>query len=170
MGAIKRTVDASRRKLAPARARRQTGKAIFRTCPRGAADFRRGSLGCGNGDSCDQACGCVFERRRCSNTVRSALRISCGEHEHAPDCLRRNAFAPQAYRGLLSKLGWELSDFWKLTDEIFEYKQRCKKAGGRSAFGDCINPFTDMWHFNCDVYRELNIKLLRDICDGDEID
>eukprot|EP00966_Prymnesium_polylepis_P233173 5392643-Prymnesium_polylepis.1 len=31
------------------------GKAFFRTCPRGAADFRRGSLGCENGNSCDQA-------------------------------------------------------------------------------------------------------------------
>ena len=63
-------------------------------------------------------------------------------------------------------MGWELSDFWQRTDEIFEFKKRCKNK--RAAFGDCLNPFTDMWHFTCDVYRELNMKLLRDICDGDE--
>ena len=108
------------RKMADARG----GRAVFRSCPRGAD---RGKLGCGNGEGCDEG-----------------------------------------YRAILNDTGWELLDAYRMTDELFAFKQRCLARGKKGARGSqawwdapwCAQPFTDNWHFQCDVYRELNLQLL----------
>lgn len=82
-----------------------SGRAIFKTCPRGA---RRDRHGCANTDV-------------------------CGDHP---------------IRGLASETGWEIFDFFRLTDELFEVASRSDTKGLRT--------YRDMFHVTDEAYRELN--------------
>lgn len=114
------------------------GRAIFRTCPRGSVRLpaRRG---CSNGASCDEA-----------------------------------------FRSVLSETGFELLDLYAMTDDLWAYidQEQCAQNDKAAAINRTAmsmkrttsrmlppcraagDAFTDNFHFQCSVYREMNRWML----------
>ena len=93
----------------------RNGRALFRTCPRGAVRMG-GRRGCSNGAGCEDV-----------------------------------------YRSLLPEVGWELYDVFRLTEDLWKYIDRERGTSKTAAF----LAFADNVHFHCDVYREWNRLLIR---------
>lgn len=117
----------------------RSGHAIFRTCLRGQHTHRRGGLGCGNTAGCDEP-----------------------------------------YRAVAREADWGVLDAQLMTDALHEFSldnQRAKqrtlleKKQQRSSPGrspDAFPTYLDPMHVSCDVYRELNLRLLSRLCPAGE--
>ena len=123
-----------------------TGKAIFKTCPRGSVLFTgessRETRGCGNGIGCDA-------------TWRAVI--------------------PDTGWALLDAFAMT-DDLWRLSVDLVgpfvantSYAQGMQLPnlrGGNQSDVDTI--YTDNFHFRCGIYAELNEQLLDLVCPADE--
>ena len=116
-----------------------SGHAIFRTCLRGQHTHRRGGLGCGNTAGCDEP-----------------------------------------YRTIAREADWGVLDAQLITDALHEYlldrqgtepnRTLLEKKQHRSSRDPATFPaYLDPMHVSCDVYRELNLRLLSRLCPAGEI-
>ena len=116
-----------------------SGQAIFRTCLRGQHTHRRGGLGCGNTAGCDEP-----------------------------------------YRTIAREADWGVLDAQLITDALHEYlldrqgtepnRTLLEKKQHRSSRDPATFPaYLDPMHVSCDVYRELNLRLLSRLCPAGEI-
>ena len=80
------------------------------------------------------------------------------------------ASCDEPFRALVNETGWELLDLYTLTEDLWAYIGHCADRGGRSQqLPPCHaqgNAFTDNFHFQCSVYREMNRWMLRELFDG----
>ena len=84
------------------------------------------------------------------------------------------------WRSLLAETGWELLDAFRLTDDLWGSSHRPFTPNGSTALElgtpvpsflsriermpGLVRPYTDNFHFRCEIYAELNRQLLDILC------